>query len=316
VAQDILLQLRLARENILNSLETKHQELLYKALQRLEQEVVNIALELPNKTGTLFNTRLAIEIRPKLQQAIEELYLKPVQTFINDYDKIAGTIVATYGKLPIPPEFKQITEADLVTIQQLKKLAFTNFQNLGTEFTNTLAQEIYQSTLVGRSSSQMVQTIRDKINGIYQYSDNVKAQQLVEYIANNPNGSEVATAIDELKQNYGRTSQGDSFVKYATLVVQDSIMGFDGQFAKYRADEVGLTSYLYYGSLMKDSRDFCRKHAGKVYNEEQIAEIWANDTGQGRDQGSPFIVRGGYNCRHSWQPVDPSWIDEKGKSTI
>jgi hypothetical protein len=316
VAQDILLQLRLARENILNSLETKHQELLYKALQRLEQEVVNIALELPNKTGTLFNTRLAIEIRPKLQQAIEELYLKPVQTFINDYDKIAGTIVATYGKLPIPPEFKQITEADLVTIQQLKKLAFTNFQNLGTEFTNTLAQEIYQSTLVGRSSSQMVQTIRDKINGIYQYSDNVKAQQLVEYISNNPNGAEVATAIDELKQNYGRTSQGDSFVKYATLVVQDSIMGFDGQFAKYRADEVGLTNYLYYGSLMKDSRDFCRKHAGKVYNEEQIAEIWANDTGQGRDQGSPFIVRGGYNCRHSWQPVDPSWIDEKGKSTI
>jgi len=316
VAQDILLQLRLARENILNSLETKHQELLYKALQRLEQEVVNIALELPNKTGTLFNTRLAIEIRPKLQQAIEELYLKPVQTFINDYDKIAGTIVATYGKLPIPPEFKQITEADLVTIQQLKKLAFTNFQNLGTEFTNTLAQEIYQSTLVGRSSSQMVQTIRDKINGIYQYSDNVKAQQLVEYIAYNPNGAEVATAIDELKQNYGRTSQGDSFVKYATLVVQDSIMGFDGQFAKYRADEVGLTSYLYYGSLMKDSRDFCIKHAGKVYNEEEINQIWANDTGQGRDQGSPFIVRGGYNCRHSWQPVDPSWIDEKGKSTI
>ena len=316
MAQDILLQLRLARENILNSLETKHQELLYKTLQRLEQEVVNISLELPSKSGVLFDTRLAIEIRPKLQQAIEELYLKPVQTFINDYDKIAGTIVATYGKLPIPPEFKQITEADLVTIQQLKKLAFTNFQNLGTEFTNTLAQEIYQSTLVGRSSSQMVQTIRDKINGIYQYSDNVKAQQLVEYISNNPNGAEVATAIDELKQNYGRTSQGDSFVKYATLVVQDSIMGFDGQFAKYRADEVGLTSYLYYGSLMKDSRDFCRKHAGKVYNEEQIAEIWANDTGQGRDQGSPFIVRGGYNCRHSWQPVDPSWIDEKGKSTI
>ena len=316
MAQDILLQLRIARENILNSLEAKHQELLYKALQRLEQEVVNIALELPNRTKTLFNTRLAIEIRPKLQRAIEELYLKPVQTFINDYDKIAGTIVSTYGKLPIPPEFKAITEADLVTIQQLKKLAFTNFQNLGTEFTNTLAQEIYQSTLVGRSSSQMVQTIRDKINGIYQYSDNAKAQQLVEYIANNPNGSEVATAIDELKQNYGRTSQGDSFVKYATLVVQDSIMGFDGQFAKYRADEIGLTSYLYYGSLMKDSRDFCRIHTGKVYSEEEINQIWANDTGQGRDQGSPFIVRGGYNCRHSWQPVDPSWIDESGKSTI
>jgi hypothetical protein len=316
VAQDILQQLRLIRENALNSLEAKHQELLYKTLQRLEQEVVNIASELPTKTGTLFDTRLAIELRPKLQKAIEEFYLKPVETFIKDYDKIAGTIVATYGKLPIPPEFKQITQVDLETIQQLKKIAFTNFQNLGTEFTNTLAQEIYQSTLVGRSVGQMVQTIRDKINGIYQFSDNAKAQQLVDYIANNPNGAEVATAVDELKQNYGRTSQGDSFVKYASLIVQDSIMGFDGQFAKYRADEVGLTSFLYYGSLIKDSRDFCRKHAGKVYTEEEINQIWANDPAQGRDQGSPFIVRGGYNCRHSWQPVDPSWIDNSGNSTI
>ena len=316
MAQDILQQLQAIRERTIDNLEAQHQELLFKTLRRLEQEVVNIASELPTKTGELYSTRLAIEIRPRLQQAIEEFYLKPVQTFIKDYDKIAGVIVATYGKLPIPPEFKNITQADLVTIQQLKQLAFTNFQNLGNELANTLAGEVYQSTLVGRSFNDMVQTIREKINGIYQFSDNKKAQQLVEYIANNPDGAEVNTAIDELKQVYGRTSEGDSFVKYASLLVTDSIMGFDGQLAKFRADELGLTSYLYYGSIIKDSRDFCRKHAGKVYTEEQIRQIWANDTGQGRDQGSPFIVRGGYNCRHSWQPIDPSWVDEEGNSTL
>ena len=316
MAQDILQQLQAIRERTIDNLEAQHQELLFKTLRRLEQEVVNIASELPTKTGELYSTRLAIEIRPRLQQAIEEFYLKPVQTFIKDYDKIAGVIVATYGKLPIPAEFKNITQADLVTIQQLKQLAFTNFQNLGNELANTLAGEVYQSTLVGRSFNDMVQTIREKINGIYQFSDNKKAQQLVEYIANNPDGAEVNTAIDELKQVYGRTSEGDSFVKYASLLVTDSIMGFDGQLAKFRADELGLTSYLYYGSIIKDSRNFCRKHAGKVYTEEQIRQIWANDTGQGRDQGSPFIVRGGYNCRHSWQPIDPSWVDEEGNSTL
>ena len=316
MAQDILQQLQAIRERTIDNLEAQHQELLFKTLRRLEQEVVNIASELPTKTGELYSTRIAIEIRPRLQQAIEEFYLKPVQTFIKDYDKIAGVIVATYGKLPIPPEFKNITQADLVTIQQLKQLAFTNFQNLGNELANTLAGEVYQSTLVGRSFNDMVQTIREKINGIYQFSDNKKAQQLVEYIANNPDGAEVETAIDELKQVYGRTTAGDSFVKYASLLVTDSIMGFDGQLAKFRADELGLTSYLYYGSIIKDSRDFCKKHAGKVYTEEQIRQIWANDTGQGRDQGSPFIVRGGYNCRHSWQPIDPSWVDEEGNSTL
>ena len=127
MAQDILQQLQAIRERTIDNLEAQHQELLFKTLRRLEQEVVNIASELPNKTGELYSTRLAIEIRPRLQQAIEEFYLKPVQTFIKDYDKIAGVIVATYGKLPIPPEFKNITQADLVTIQQLKQLAFTNF---------------------------------------------------------------------------------------------------------------------------------------------------------------------------------------------
>jgi hypothetical protein len=316
VAQDILRQLQDIRQKALDNLEAQHQELLFKTIQRLEREVVSIASELPTRTGELYSTRLAIEIKPKLQQAIEELYLKPVQTFIKDYDKIAGVIVASYGKLPIPPEFKSITEADLVVIQQLKRLAFTNFQNLGNELANTLAGEVYQSTLVGRSFNNMVETVREKINGIYQFSDNKKAQQLVEYIANNPDGAEVNTAIDELKQTYGRTTEGDSFVKYASLLVTDSIMGFDGQLAKFRADQLGLGSYLYYGSIIKDSRDFCRKHTGKVYTEEQINQIWANDTGQGRDQGSPFIVRGGYNCRHSWQPVDPSWVDDEGNSTI
>ena len=316
MAQDILRQLQEIRQKALDNLEAQHQELLFKTIQRLEREVVNIASELPTRTGELYSTRLAIEIKPRLQQAIEELYLKPVQSFIKDYDKIAGVIVASYGKLPIPPEFKSITEADLVVIQQLKRLAFTNFQNLGNELANTLAGEVYQSTLVGRSFNDMVQTIREKINGIYQFSDNKKAQQLVEYISNNPDGAEVDTAIDELKQVYGRSTQGDSFVKYASLLVTDSIMGFDGQLAKFRADELGLSSYLYYGSIIKDSRDFCRKHTGKVYTEEQINQIWANDTAQGRDQGSPFIVRGGYNCRHSWQPVDPSWVDDEGNSTI
>ena len=316
MAQDILRQLQEIRQKALDNLEAQHQELLFKTIQRLEREVINIASELPTKTGELYSTRLAIEIKPRLQQAIEELYLKPVQSFIKDYDKIAGVIVASYGKLPIPPEFKSITEADLVVIQQLKRLAFTNFQNLGNELANTLAGEVYQSTLVGRSFNDMVQTIREKINGIYQFSDNKKAQQLVEYISNNPDGAEVDTAIDELKQVYGRNTQGDSFVKYASLLVTDSIMGFDGQLAKFRADELGLNSYLYYGSIIKDSRDFCRKHTGKVYTEEQINQIWANDTAQGRDQGSPFIVRGGYNCRHSWQPVDPSWVDDEGNSTI
>ena len=137
MAQDLLQELQDIRAKYVLTLEREHQKLLSDSLKQLETRVIQSVSELPIRDGALFNTRLAIEIRPKLQQAIEELYLAKVQTFIKDYDKVAGTIVATYGKLPIPLEFKQMTEADLVTIQQLKKIAFSQFQNLATEFTNT-----------------------------------------------------------------------------------------------------------------------------------------------------------------------------------
>jgi hypothetical protein len=318
MAQDLLQELQDIRAKYVLTLEREHQKLLSDSLKQLETRVIQSVSELPIRDGALFNTRLAIEIRPKLQQAIEELYLAKVQTFIKDYDKVAGTIVATYGKLPIPIEFKQITEADLVTIQQLKKIAFSQFQNLATEFTNTLAQEVYQSTLVGKPFSEVVDTIRSKINGIYQQADDRKRQELVNFAQDQiakgkTNTEDFKTAVDELKQTYGSTVTGNNLYSYSSQIVGDALMGFDGQFAKFRADELGLTSYVYYGSIIRDSRDFCVEHANKVFTEEEARQLWQNDW-QGKSGSDPFIDRGGYNCRHHWQPVDTDWgtIKEDG----
>jgi ferritin len=318
MAQDLLQELQDIRAKYVLTLEREHQKLLSDSLKQLETRVIQSVSELPIRDGALFNTRLAIEIRPKLQQAIEELYLAKVQTFIKDYDKVAGTIVATYGKLPIPIEFKKITEADLVTIQQLKKIAFSQFQNLATEFTNTLAQEVYQSTLVGKPFSEVVDTIRSKINGIYQQADDRKRQELVNFAQDQiakgkTNTEDFKTAVDELKQTYGSTVTGNNLYSYSSQIVGDALMGFDGQFAKFRADELGLTSFIYYGSIIRDSRDFCVEHANKVFTEEEARALWQSDW-QGKSGSDPFLDRGGYNCRHHWQPTSTDWgtVNEDG----
>ena len=318
MAQDLLQELQDIRAKYVLTLEKQHQRLLSDSLKQLETRVIQAVSELPIQDGALFNTRLAIEIRPKLQQAIEELYLARVQTFVNDYDKIAGTIVATYGKLPIPAEFKQITEADLVTIQQLKKIAFTQFQNLANEFSNTLAQEVYQSTLVGKPFAEVVDTIRSKINGIYQQADDRKREELVSFAQDQiakgrTNTEEFKTAVDELKQTYGSTVTGNNLYSYSSQIVQDALMGFDGQFAKFRADELGLTSFIYHGSIIRDSRIFCVEHANKIFTEEEARDLWQTDW-QGKSGSDPFLDRGGYNCRHHWQPVSEDWgtIKEDG----
>ena len=111
---------------------------------------------------------------------------------------------------------------------------------------------------------------------------------------------------------YGRDRLGNNFRRYATQLAQDSLMGFDGQFAKYRADDLGLTSYKYTGTTVRDSRDFCRRNVNRVFTEEEIRNTWSSQTWTGKAQGDPFIVRGGYNCRHHWQPTDPDWVDAEG----
>ena len=206
------------------------------------------------------------------------------------------------------------------TIQQLKKIAFSQFENLATEFTNTLAQEVYQSTLVGKPITEMVQTIRDKINGIYQQADTKKQKELVNFIqeqkiAGKTNTEDFKTAVDELKQTYGSTVTGANLAVYSSQIVQDALMGFDGQFAKFRADELGLTHYVYYGTIIRDSRDFCVEHVNKVFTEEEARQLWQQEW-QGKSGSDPFLDRGGYNCRHHWQPTSLDWGNVKDDGTF
>ena len=42
---------------------------------------------------------------------------------------------------------------------------------------------------------------------------------------------------------------------------------------------------------------------------KQIREIWNNQSWGGKSIGDPFIVRGGYRCRHTWLPTLDETID-------
>jgi hypothetical protein len=100
---------------------------------------------------------------------------------------------------------------------------------------------------------------------------------------------------------------GNNLRRYAYQQVHDAIMQFNGSFTKWKAEQAGLKHFEYHGNLVKDSRDWCISHQNRVMTEEEIREEWATQTWQGKAPGDPFIVRGGYNCRHQFMPVDPEW---------
>ena len=67
------------------------------------------------------------------------------------------------------------------------------------------------------------------------------------------------------------------------------------------ADGLGLKYFIYQGSVIENTRQFCRVKAGKVFSTEE-AERWKDDPDlidkKTKAQYNPLLERGRYNCRH------------------
>lgn len=68
------------------------------------------------------------------------------------------------------------------------------------------------------------------------------------------------------------------------------------------AEDLNLKYFIYQGSIIDNTRDFCRKKAGKVFSTEEALRMWPNDPTlidkKTKAQYRPLIDRGRYNCRH------------------
>lgn len=313
---DKIEKLAQARENLVDDIELRHTNRLNIALENLERDVVKIANDLPTRKGKLFEARLAVEIRPKLKEAIDKHYLLWADNTVREYDKLAKVIVANMKDLPIPAKFKTLTEIDIETITNLKRLKFTGFLDIATETTNALADNVYSSTIAGKSFTDMQKELQQRINGVYIKADVDEIDELVEFIATTTDEVARQKAIDRLHTFYGADRTGENMRRYSKQLAHDSLMEFDGQFTKAKATEAGLTNFLYYGDIIGDSRPFCIANRGKIFSEDELRDKWSSESWKGKSTSDPFISRGGYNCRHHLQPTDPSWYNANGDLII
>ena len=281
---------------IIERLGDAHEQRLQDALKILEERVIGIVSAAPLRQGNLFDLEWAIAARAQIQSVLEQEYLSKVQEIISEYDEAVLSAQAMIG------EYGAFVEIDQTVIRNLKRLSFQGFEAIGAEYLDVMANEIYQNTLTGRPVSESIKTLRHAINGVYIESDSAEANRLVD-IAKNATGKEQQDAIEKLHTLYARDRVGNNLRRYASQMVHDSLMQFDSSVVVAAGKESGADKWKYYGSVIRDSRDWCKDHAGKTYTEEEIREMWANNSWSGKAPGDPFIVRGGYNCRHHWRPV-------------
>lgn len=111
----------------------------------------------------------------------------------------------------------------------------------------------------------------------------------------------VGTSFADAVTNVKATVSGN-LKRYANQQVHDGLMQFNANINVATGKQNGATKWKYHGGLQDSSRPFCKEHAGKVYAEEEIADIWSGSWA-GKASGDPFVVRGGYRCQHHWRPV-------------
>lgn len=302
----------MAKQETINRLIDTHEERLIGVLKKLEDDII-ADLTKTTSGGTTLNTQIAIQLRPNLKRLIEENYLKEADALVSEYDEIIKEYQDLIKPLPIADRFKTLTKPDLKVINDLKFLSFSGFQDIGNRFLDTIANEVYESAVVGKPFNEMVKNIRGQINGVYQRSNENAINRLVSYIDKNRYSSDasiiakVKSARETLHTKYGADILGENMRKYSSQIAHDSIMQFDGQFTKYKGDEAGITSYKYTGTNIATTRDFCRRNLNRVFTEEEARSVWSSQSWAGKSGNDPFVNRGGYRCRHSFIPFDPEW---------
>ena len=296
---------------ILDKLADQHEERLINVLYTLENDIID-SVRKTTVAGTTLTTKLAIELQPQLRSIIENVFLEEADLIINeDYNKIAKEVLDTFGKMPIPTKFKNLTKIDLQTITALKYQSFSGFEDIAERFLKVINDEVYQSAIVGRPFSEVERNIRSHINGVYQQSNQTEINELVDFINENKfvesQKTAVQNAVTKLQTEYAADRAGENLRKYAGQIAHDSVMQFHGQFTVKKAKESGLKHFTYTGTLVRDSRPFCVNMVGRTLTEKQIRDRWNSDSWKGKSSGDPFIVRGGYRCRHTWIPTNPDW---------
>jgi hypothetical protein len=322
--------------------EAEYYETLIRTLDKIETDVVNfVNKNLPKSDDfKLFNLRSAIAVQPLIRQTLEKEYLRWSDTVVRDgFNKQAKRIERAFREVGnIPVAFQQLTESDLTLIQNLKRQTYTQFKDVSNTFTRRLSEKVYQYTLIGSDPIELEDDLRRTINGIYASAKDSEVNELVKSIKRDEvrlrkldkrtaQGKALKSKLDKniqtLQSKFARDRAGENMKRYAGQILNDSLREFDATLNLAKSNDAGLTHVVYQGSNIPTTRDFCRlvrsgaydKRNGGLFTIDEVRKLWRRNW-KGKKPGDPFIVRGGYNCRHQWSFVNPDWYDRNGKLII
>lgn len=252
--------------------QKKHVKMVENSIKKLQDSIVDNLGLLETSNGRLKDIKVNLKQSQKLHTKIETL-------FATEFNESTRKIIADFKKVKEPlirsygilDEAVDFTSVDDDMMTVLREGYYQDYLNLGAQYKDKVVQSVYDNVLANGRIADLANVIEGTLLGV--------------------------GATDAL---------GRSLAQYSRLYANDMIMNFHNQVNLKKAEDLGMDRFLYYGTLISKSRKFCRQRAGKVYTKDQIQSWkykWAGKA------GPAMTHRGGYNCRHHWQPVRKKWVE-------
>lgn len=251
--------------------QAKHVSMVENSLVKLQDNIIdNLAKLVTDKTGRVEGLKTNLKQAQAIHRKIENL-------FANDFSNDMKRVISDFDSVEqiIEQSFGYLDESvkftsiDRKTMAVLKDGYWQQYLSLGTTKKNQIIQAVYDHVIANSSFSELVSMVRGAV--------------------------------------IGKTSVvGTPLSVYAKTYANDFIMNFHNEVNLTKAQNAGLNYFLYVGNIIGDSRPFCKARAGKYYTANQI-NSWTYRW-QGKS-GPAMTHRGGYNCRHHWQPIRKEWME-------
>jgi len=250
-----------------------HQKRLEASIKKLQKRIITqVNFLAANPDGNL------IAQKTNLIQA-QKVYKDTLKIYEETYNKAYQSVVADFDKISTGViamysslgEAVAFTGADRIMISELKKLSLSRFSAYAVEAQDKFSRAMYESVVGGAPHSQLRNTIRGIFTG---HKDRI----------------------------------GRPMAMHAKTHARDAVRNFQNQVSMTKAEDIGIDEFLYHGNVMGTTRTFCSHRVGNIYTRKQI-DSWTHKW-PGKS-GPAWTDRGGYNCRHNWQPVRAEWVEGK-----
>ncbi len=171
----------------------------------------------------------------------------------------------------------------------------------------------FEGTLTDRDLNTLRQITRDDLSFMRSRDKDV-LNTTYETIVNGIHSRRDWRDLDKaLRDLHTDTKEARGLLKrYIGTYSNTAFAAFDRRVMQIKANQFNIDLFLFAGSSLKDSREFCMQRVDKVFTRDEI-NAWQEQQWQGKKRGgNVWIYLGGYNCTHSLNPISEEMAKEFG----